>query len=92
MSLNSIEIKQLRRLVSIAQKLLASADEKKVPKARASKIAKVGKASGQPKTRRTGRELAQFRKMLKSERRQGISVAEIASRHKVSTAYIYQLK
>jgi len=39
----------------------------------------------------TGRELAQFRKMLKAERKKGIPVAEMARKHGISTAYIYLL-
>ena len=42
--------------------------------------------------RRTGKDLLAFRKMLKAERKRGVSVAELAEAHGVSTAYIYQLK
>jgi hypothetical protein len=41
--------------------------------------------------RRTGQELKQFRKMLKAERRKGVSVAQLARKHGVSSAYIYML-
>lgn len=44
------------------------------------------------RTRRSGKDLAAFRKMLKGERKKGVSVAELATRHNISQAYIYQLK
>ena len=49
------------------------------------------RANGSTRKRRTGRELAQFRKMLKAERKKGIPVAEMARKHGISTAYIYLL-
>ena len=49
------------------------------------------RAKGNTRKRRTGRELAQFRKMLKAERKKGIPVAEMARKHGISTAYIYLL-
>ena len=41
--------------------------------------------------RRTGKELVAFRKMLIAERKKGIPVATLAKRHRISSAYIYQL-
>ncbi|MEY3552734.1 MAG: hypothetical protein RL735_1082, partial [Pseudomonadota bacterium] len=35
---------------------------------------------------------AAFRKMLLSERKRGTPVAELARKHGITTAYIYQLK
>jgi hypothetical protein len=43
------------------------------------------------RVRRTGKELIQFGKMLKAERKKGVSVAELARKHGVSTAYVYSL-
>jgi hypothetical protein len=43
------------------------------------------------RTRRTGKELVQFRKMLKAERKRGVSVAALARKHGISPAYIYLL-
>ena len=48
------------------------------------------KKSGR-RVRRSGRELVTFRKMLIAERKKGVSVATLAKRHRISTAYIYQL-
>lgn len=47
---------------------------------------------GQKRTRRSGKELAAFRKMLKTERKRGTPVAELAKQHGISQAYIYQLR
>ena len=41
--------------------------------------------------RRSGNELVRFRKMLKAKRRKGVSVADLASKYGISSAYIYQL-
>ncbi len=85
MSLSPNEITKLKKLISLAQELLASADPKMELAAKRTKLA-VGR-----RTRRSGKELAAFRKMLKGERKKGLRVEEIASKHGVSTAYIYQL-
>jgi hypothetical protein len=41
--------------------------------------------------RRSGKELAQFRRMLRDQRKKGIPVAELARQHGISSAYIYML-
>ena len=48
--------------------------------------------SGGKRTRRSGKDLAAFRKMLKTERKKGTPVAELAKQHGISQAYIYQLR
>jgi chromosome segregation ATPase len=47
--------------------------------------------SKKTRIRRTGRELVEFRKKLKAERKRGTPVAALARKHGVSTAYIYML-
>jgi len=42
--------------------------------------------------RRTGRALIVFRKMLKAERKKGLPVAELARKHGISSAYVYQIR
>jgi len=42
--------------------------------------------------RRTGKELVQFRRMLKEQRKKGIPVAELARKYGISSAYIYMLR
>jgi hypothetical protein len=87
MSLTSFQIKQLRSLVSVATKLLASA---KSSGSRSNGGINSGASS--TRLRRSGKDLVAFRKQIKAERKQGVQVAELAKRHGVSTAYIYQLK
>jgi hypothetical protein len=43
------------------------------------------------RTRRSGKALVQFRKMLKAERKKGVRVLALARKHGISTAYIYYL-
>ena len=78
MSLDRAELAQLKTVVEALQKIIASNGNnatKAKPKRR----------------RRSGKELSAFRKMLRSERKKGVPVAALASRHGVSTAYVYQL-
>ena len=42
--------------------------------------------------RRSKTQVAKLRKMLKAARKRGISVADLAKQHGVSTNYIYMLK
>jgi hypothetical protein len=85
MSLSPNEITKLKKLISLAQELLATAE----PTTKRS--AKGGTPEVGKRTRRSGKELAAFRKMLKAERKKGARVEDLASKHGVSTAYIYQL-
>ena len=74
------EIAKLNRIIKLAEQL-------------------VGQMTAQPsrlngkttRIRRTGRELVEFRKLLKAQRRKGVPVADLARKHGVSTAYIYTL-
>jgi hypothetical protein len=43
------------------------------------------------RVRRSGKELAAFRKMLVAERKKGVPVAKLAKQYRISTTYIYQL-
>jgi hypothetical protein len=85
MSLSPNEIKKIKKLISLAQALLDAA-EASTRRAAKGAIQPSGK-----RTRRIGKELAAFRKMLMAERKKGVRVEEIASKHGLSTAYIYQL-
>jgi hypothetical protein len=77
------EINKLNKIIEALQEILAKTSTETAG-------AEV-KKSRQPRTRRTGKELAAFRKMLKAERRAGASAADLAKKHGVSSAYIYQL-
>jgi hypothetical protein len=79
------ELAKLRRIVSLAGTLVEGTGSSKRNGA-AGKYARAGK-----RIRRTGQELVQFRKMLKTERKKGVSVSELARKHGISSAYIYTL-
>ena len=90
MVLGAREIAKLRRIIEISVNLIAS-----VPPPKRGRPPSTF-SNGAPKlankrSRRTGKDLTEFRKMLKSERRNGAPVAEIAKRHQISASYIYQL-
>jgi len=84
-SLSPAEIAKLKKLISLAQELLASVEP------RTQRNVRGATESINQRKRRTGKELIAFRKMLVAERKKGVRVEEIASKHGVSTAYIYQL-
>ena len=82
MQLSKHDISKLKKIIALAEKMILSSSESS-PRAKAS--------SKNKRTRRSGKELVAFRKMLKAERKKGTSVAAIAKKHGVSTAYIYTL-
>jgi hypothetical protein len=79
MSLTTKEIAQLRKIISLAESLLANAGKTSAGK------------SGVNARRRSGKELEAFRKMLKQERKSGASVSALAKKHGVTPSYIYQI-
>jgi hypothetical protein len=81
MPLSAGQEAKLQKIVSLANELLSASSEGNTS----------SKISQRPRIRRSGRELVAFRKMLKSERKKGVPVAELAKKHGVSAAYIYQL-
>jgi hypothetical protein len=92
MAFNAHELARLRRIVSLVEKLIAANPKPTRGRPALSKGNDSGKKRlGRKRTRRTGRELVQFRKMIKAERKKGVSVAELAREHRVSSAYIYSL-
>lgn len=48
--------------------------------------------SASPRKRRTKKEAAALKKLLKTERKAGVPVAELAKKHGISPAYIYMLQ
>ena len=88
MSMSANEIAQLKKLISIAEKLI-----KQPPTPKRGRPAKIDnqKPVSAKRTRRSGKKLLTFRKMLISERKRGASVANLARQHGVSLANIYQL-
>ena len=92
MTLHAKEFAKLRRIIALADKLIAESPKPK----RGRRAAKggngsVAKRKNGKRIRRTGTDLIQFRKMLKSKLKGGISVADLAREQGISSAYIYQL-
>ena len=85
MALSAQELHKLRRLVSIAQKLIS--EETKLKRGRPAGT----NGHRAKRVRRTGKELVAFRQMLKAERKRAVPVSALARKHKISSAYIYQL-
>jgi len=83
MSLTTKEIAQLRKIISLAEGLLAGGGS-------GGKVAAA--KSGNSGRRRSGKELEAFRKMLKQERKSGASVSALAKKHGVTASYIYQIR
>ena len=80
MNLTNQQIRKLEAIIAAAQAVLSDA-----------KGVVNGKGVKAKRVRRSGKELAAFRKMLISERKKGVPVAELARKHNISSAYIYQL-
>ena len=87
MSLSAKQIKQLETIIASAQELLKGAGAGAGSRGATKTIGK----SDATRKRRIGKELAVFRKMLAAERANGVPVAEIAAKHGVSSAYVYQI-
>jgi hypothetical protein len=85
MPLFARELAQLKKIIAIAQDLIEKA-EAAPPKDKPAKQGETGR------TRRSGKELAAFRKMLKAERKRGVSATDLAKEHGISKAYIYSLR
>ncbi len=84
--MSPLEIAELRKIVSIAEKILTKATGSK-------KRAKIATSTTKPRKnpRRKGRELVAFRKAVSAERKRGVPVVEIARKHGITPNYIYQI-
>ena len=87
MSFTVQDLSKLNRIIKLAEKLIENGSKRSAN----GRNGNAQRVNGSTRIRRTGRELAQFRKMLKAERKKGIPVAEMARKHGISTAYIYML-
>lgn len=88
MALSKRQVSQLQKIVETVQAILAAESKASQAEKRKTPSRSPARETG---SRRSGKELVAFRKMLRAERKSGIPVAEISKRHKVSKAYIYQL-
>lgn len=93
MSFTATDAAHLRKVIDRLEKLLGKmASTASGKSAKRSQAASTTKARATAKkTRRSGKELVAFRKMLKAERKRGVPVAALAKKHKISTAYVYSL-
>jgi hypothetical protein len=86
MALGKDEIAQLNRMVAALQKIIT----RHSGSANGSSTRRIAKKSRR-RIRRSGKELAVFRKMVVAQRKKGVPVAMLAKRHGVTSSYIYQL-
>jgi hypothetical protein len=84
MSLTTKEITELKKIVARANELIAKANARETVKTSARRSTPV-------RTRRTGKDLLAFRRMLKAERKAGVPVAQIAKKQGVTPSYVYQI-
>lgn len=82
MSLSPREIAELRKIVSIAIKILAEATTPQ-------KRAKIAASATRP--RRKGSELVAFRPTVLAERKRGVPFTEIVRKHGITPNHIYQI-
>jgi len=89
------DVSKLRRIIKLAEKLIAESPQPRRGRPALSNGHAAGKngkrGTNGKRIRRTGAELARFRKMLKAERKKGVPVADLARKHGISSAYIYLL-
>lgn len=86
MSLTTKEMTELKKIISRANELIAKAKDDKASTPKSS-----ARRSVSNRSRRSGKELEAFRKMLKAERKAGVPVAQLAKKHGITPAYIYQI-
>jgi hypothetical protein len=82
MALTATQKKEIRRLIELLSQLLEEPTGKK----------QVVKKGNGKRVRRSGAELTSFLKKLKSERKAGVPVAELAKKYGVTPSYIYQIQ
>lgn len=80
MQLSKSQLSKLQRGIALVQQVLSEIDD-----------APANGRDAPTRTRRFGKELAAFRKLIKAERKKGVSVAALATKHGVTTSYLYQL-
>jgi hypothetical protein len=83
MPLTAKEVSELKKIVARAKTLIA--------KAEGNSEKATDRRSASVRVRRSGKDLVTFRRMLKAERKAGVPVAQIATKHGVTASYIYQI-
>lgn len=87
----SLSKRQISGLISIMESVQSILLESKNAPAPVKGGKGTGKAPG-VRTRRTGKELEDFKKAIKKDRKAGVSVGELAEKYGVTPSYLYQLK
>ena len=82
MALSKRQIAYLNKIISTAQKFLATAEQEE------SKASK----SGLKRRRRSGGVAEKMRADILAKRQKGVPAAKLAEKYGVSTAYIYMIK
>ena len=81
--------KKLRRLAASLEELATAMESSAAQK----KSFPAGNGKSAPtRTRRSKKEVAALKKLLKAERKAGVPVSELAAKHGVSKAYVYMVK
>mgnify|MGYP006281107291 FL=1 len=86
MAFTARELKQLQNIVEIASALISKAQDHIDAEAAAK-----AERDANKRVRRSGKELAKFRRELKKLRNEGVPVAQLFAEYGVSASYIYQL-
>lgn len=89
MQLTKRQVDQLIKILETTQQILAEAN-RETPRTNQTGASQGG--NGATRTRRTGKDLATFKKTVKAERKAGASVAELARKYGVTPSYLYQLR
>jgi hypothetical protein len=76
--LSAQQLRKLNRIITLAQQMIDESKEARM-------------SGRRMRIRRSGKELVQFRRLLREQRKKGIPVAELARQHGISSAYIYML-
>ena len=90
MQLSPRQVARLQSIVETAQNILG--DASKAAPAGIQTLSARGQGNNGPATRRRGADLVAFRKMIKAERKKGLSVADLAKKLGVTPSYIYQMR
>ena len=81
--------KKLRKIAASLEELATAMES--VPRTKTVFPRGNGKSASK-RTRRSKKEAAELRKLLRAERKAGVPVAELAKKHGITSAYIYMLQ
>jgi hypothetical protein len=82
MALSKRQVAYLNKIISTAQKLLATADQED----------RSSRSGGPKRRRRSGVEAEKMRADILAKRARGVPATKLAEKYGVSTAYIYMIK